>query len=285
MHDFIKKSLGVTGLLQEDHDQVSLMVTLERFGPSIPMLTPVLVSNMAIMSGDSLVGCSYFPANHKAESYKHKFSGYFQSFRLIESRGLLEGHEVKDVVSFDFNKIAKVKEYVRSVGALTFRMFDIQEIINYVEHINEWSKVFGYACMPKFFDFNKTQPLSIDKYPEDSLAMFITMIDLPLAIPIYNRKKVDGIAMIMGFYWPESSSYVSSLYISKEINIVLSNYQENVICVDGEYINSPTEVASLQKRLVMGNVRKQLELERHRAVERSEQKKQKIEPEKKIKLK
>jgi len=269
MANFISKLFYLESFIPLDeskplNDQAKIALLLRKVGDGVPMLSPVLISENSLKHGSRAFGCSYFPSTQKVSDYRKKFEVEFDCIKIIDSKNLLDNHKIKDIDAFDFGKVDRIQGFAREFGAITFRLQNLDSIFDCISNASDWMRMFKHLCVTKFYSNAKESPVKADDCKEDKLGMYITVIDLPLAIPIYNQRSIDGLAVMMGLYWPLSSLKLSGLYYSKEINFIVSNHTENVIHVDGAVINSPTTAPQLPHTLAIKSLFKSLEVEKVR---------------------
>lgn len=266
--EFIYKKFELMRIIEPEfgiplNAQVDLALTLTKFKSNVPILSPVIIPSRNLLYGGGTAACCFFPSNFNVSDYRKRIDGRSDMFKVVDSRGLFTGHKIMDVEKFDFGKLERVRDYVKQVGALTFRMFNLKGMYDYLMRLGRWCGVFKYSCITQQPDYGRKYPAS-SRLSNDRLAMYITLMDLPLAIPIYKTKSVDGIAMTVGLYWPESSNEVSSLFISKELHLIVSNFEENIFCVDGVTINSSSDISRIGSRLPVVALKRALEFEEDR---------------------
>jgi hypothetical protein len=145
---------------------------------------------------------------------------------------------VKLIKHFDFNKIKKISEYVKSNKSLVLYFMShsahgsaiptgnsVVDFLNSVKNLND---IYRYCSMSYLY-------YSKDKiaYPKGDLRYIIHFIDISSCIPIMNRYKVDGMGII--FQIVSLSNVLNTDMITPIFNIalMLSNYRENLFVIDG----------------------------------------------------
>jgi hypothetical protein len=159
-----------------------------------------------------------------------------KNIHIVPSKTLFVDHRIKDIETFEFQKVTKIMEYVKKFGVVSFRMAETQSAIKFLQCMDSIRKIYKVNT---YFGNNAHGRLSpISGKHNDKLTLFVSFFDLPYSIPVYNYRKADGMGIRFGLYWPESSNEAKMLWLLDEHYLVVSLTTDNVIFVDGHKVNN-----------------------------------------------
>lgn len=187
-------------------------------------------------------------------------SAFIKDLDLIDSKQVLNNHKFKIIEFFDESQIKTIKQYTEEYGAITLIIEEQAAMVSAINSITSIKNAFNYCC---FMNVKNANP---DHSADDLPALFISFIDLPYAIPIFNDKKVNGIGVRMGLYWPkltESSHKLTPIY---EIYFIVSMFEENIFYIDGKTLNKPGMDDKSQKELFMFNLEQSLKPQKEKSL-------------------
>jgi hypothetical protein len=149
---------------------------------------------------------------------------------------IIPGHRVISIDHFDTQREKRLIEYVHDVGSITLCIETLHSQIDMVHKL---------ASLIRSFKFNNqlyfNTWLGKDRYlldEEDAKITVINMFNIPYCIPIFNLKRIDGLGISYNIAIKKASEKDGRLHRLAQLDIVLSNHQENILLVDGAYIGS-----------------------------------------------
>ncbi len=162
-----------------------------------------------------------------------------QDVTTVAGEPFIDAHRIKMVPRFDWSKIESIQKYIETNGSLTI-------------HISNYSADCGGEIMGivmgKFFDgiaenlLNKYKYSSVehlgcdDSYESPTsvdLGHYITFLSLPNCIPIFNRRKMQGMGMIYRAVKYSRSVKLGTIEYAALLAVVLTNYLDNKYVIDG----------------------------------------------------
>lgn len=265
MREFVELIMGITGYaapqVNRPLSEVACIAQM-MYDPNkkIPMMTPVLLDSQALAkanvsavdkkledilgrpkSGHQMHGRMYFPPNTGFKA-NYKVTVVSNKVHVIEPKTLLDDHRVKNIDVFDPNKISKIADFVKKQGTLSFRIEDPVAAKKFMKGVNCFAKHYSHTVYYGHHHPGNGSPRG--SCVDDILVLYVNFLDLPFAIPIYNRRKVDGMGIKIGMYWPASSQKTGGMYASDEIYLGVNRYATNLHVVDGVTINNRGYIGS-----------------------------------------
>ena len=243
----IEKLLGIIG---QEGAYPALIINSE--GQSVPTYTPVIVEEDIGYKRATI----YFPTvtghvNRGFVLIKQK-----ESFIPLKPEGIIQNRRVKIIDEFEYKKLRKIKEFVRSNGAITFVIESPKEILEFMKSLEQFKKEFFCTsfCGSNSPGGNK-KPL----VKGDQLALIITIYDLKYAIPIYNKKKADGMAVSITLMWPKGSEQLDQLIHINEMHFIVNSYPDNILFVDGVRIRDDSFPSNMCISLFLSQIGSEVE--------------------------
>ncbi len=216
----IETLLGIKG--QEDAYPA---IILSNEGQNIPLYTPVIAEDDMGAKRVTM----HFPsaAGHPNRMHIHLTK---ESLLPLQPKKLIQNRRVKTIDEFEYKKIRKIQEFVREDGAITFIIEDPSAGVVFMKGLNYFKKEFPCTA------FCGNNAPGNDKNPcviGDMLSLAITIYDLRYAIPIFNNKKVSGMAVGVTLLWPKSSEGLNRLAFVNEFHFIVNSFPDNLLFVDG----------------------------------------------------
>ena len=212
-----------------------------------PSLSPGFVSTNHILGHDGQV-----MAAGKIEMVlpfppKEGFNGRMRiniprkGFHIVEDqRNLLDNHRVKEIDTFEFQRTEEIAKFVKSNGSLTLLMSDPESAIHFLRNYNHrLLTAHKYVVLIGHNLSGPSKGLSEEKRSimEDSLTSYVSFLDLPYCIPIFDHRSVDGMGISFGYFWPKETERQRAFMFDEELSVVVSNHKRNVLFVDGARVN------------------------------------------------
>jgi hypothetical protein len=76
----------------------------------------------------------------------------------------------------------------------------------------------------------------------DRIATLISFIDIQYTTPLYDTKKVDGVGIIIENFNVNQALEDGNTTIYDQTFCLLSNFDENIYCIDGKQLSSPNKI-------------------------------------------
>jgi hypothetical protein len=243
----INKLLGIIG-----QPGAYPAIILNSEGQGVPIYTPVIVEEDIGYRRATI----YFPtvAGHHGRS--HILVNQNESLLPIKPEGLIRDRRVKIIDEFEYRKMRKIREFVRSNGAITFIIENLNEAVEFVKSLGNFKKEFLCTafCGSDSPGGNKKPLVS-----GDSLALAITMYDLKYAMPIFNKKRVDGMAVSLTLVWPKASEQAGGIIHINEMHFIVSSYPDNVLFIDGVKIRDDSFPSNMCISLFISQIAGEME--------------------------
>jgi hypothetical protein len=206
-------------------------------GQSIPIFTPVIVEkDMGLMRSTI-----YFPS-----SKDHKHRGYVHLSEKVliplQPKGLIYNRRVKTIDEFEYRKLRKIQEFIRSEAAVTFIIEKPEASIEFMKNLGYFKKEFPCTSFCGNITSGNSKTSSVIG---DLLSLVVTIYDLRYAIPIYNKRKVDGMAVTISVLWPKSSEKLGRLAFVNEMHFIANSCPDNVLFVDGVSLREKSFVGTM----------------------------------------
>jgi hypothetical protein len=228
----IELLLGISG---QDGAYPAIVVNNE--GQNIPILTPVIVEkDIGIMRGTM-----YFPSaeGHQNREYVHLSE---KSLLRLQPKGLIYNRRIKTVDEFEYKKLRKIQEFIRSEAAITFIIEKPESSIEFMKNLGYFKKEFPCTSFCGNITSGNSKTSSA---VGDLLSIAVTIYDLQYAIPIYNKKKIDGMAVALSVLWPKSSEKLGRIAFVNEMHFIANSYPDNVLFVDGTKLREKSFVGNM----------------------------------------
>lgn len=244
----IKRLLGITG-----QPGAYTAIVLNSEGQGVPIYTPVIVEEDIGYKRATM----YFPTTIVGyQCRSHILLNQNGSLLPIKPKGIIQDRRVKIIDEFEYKKLKKIREFVRSNGVITFIIENLNEAGEFVKALGNFKKEFSCTA------FCGSDSPGGNKKPlvgGDSLVLAITMYDLKYAIPIFNKKRVDGMAVSLTLVWPKASEQAGGIIHINEMHFIVSSYPDNVLFIDGVKIRDNSFVSNMCISLFLNQIAGEIE--------------------------
>ena len=243
----IKKLLGIVG-----QPGAYPAIVLNSEGQGVPVYTPVIVEEDIGYRRATI----YFPTPIGHQGRSHILVNQNKSLLPIKPMGIIKDRRVKIIDEFEYKKLRKIREFIRSNGAITFIIENLNNVGEFVKALGNFKKEF--LCTA----FCGSDSSGGNKKPivgGDSLVLAVTMYDLKYAIPIFNKKRVDGMAISITLVWPKASEQASGIIYINEMHFIVSSYPDNVLFIDGVKIRDDSFVSNMCMSLFLSQIAGEIE--------------------------
>lgn len=243
----INRLLGI-----DKQEDAYLAILLNSEGSNIPIYTPIIIEKDIGYKKGTL----YFPTSSGYSNRNSIAINYDKSILPIKPKGVVQNRRIKVVDEFEYRKLNKIQEYIRGNGAVTFIIENIKEMEKFLSSLRKFKDDFPCTsfCGGHSPGGGKNPPVK-----GDMLSLVITIYDLKYAIPIFNRKKADGMAVSITLVWPKGSEQYTQIIYVNEMHFIVNSYPENVLFVDGAKVRDSSFVGEMTIALFLSQIRNEAE--------------------------
>jgi hypothetical protein len=236
---------------------LDLLPAVTMFGheSNLPLMMPVVVkredfTENKLENVDGIVTVmNYFPNPRTGNGNHYVSKLYRRNVFLTDAEGVRQDRTVKEVEFFDYAKLQKVFDFAREMGSITFLLENIAFARKFWESIDR----FGRGFKHNLFIGHEGGRIGSRTPPswDDKLVTYVVIYPLKHAIPVFNNRKADGVAVNIGLYWKKHSEQNNSLLWCEEISFALNNHRENLLVVDGCKIRDGSWIGGMYKEHLM----------------------------------
>lgn len=153
--------------------------------------------------------------------------------RWLPTENFINRHRFETAEMFNISHLQDTLLEVLKTGAITFSTDDIEEASLILMEIR--------GSISKQFSFYSHFKRSLGTYPvsttdPDNLVLMTTFVPLEYCIPIYNRRYVEGMGILLSAVYPRTTKSINTLAVAEEILVIVSNHSSNLLQVDGTKI-------------------------------------------------
>jgi hypothetical protein len=192
---------------------------------TIAMCTPVLVPEETI-AHTQFYTYTYFPQS-PYQNRKTRIVASPHNFKKTEQ--LVLSRKVKTIQSFECNA-DRLINYAKNNGGITLLIEDIDEINGCISNLCKFEEQFRYCV---FFGSQLANKLA-SKVSNDEPILYIDIYRLDKAIRVMDKRKMEGVAVIVGLCWKGMLKQKNISPACAELRFVASQHRENLLSIDGE---------------------------------------------------
>lgn len=211
-------------------------ILIKEYDP-LPIGTPILIigrENPDSALDKETVACTFMNCSQRAAGSISTFRPRYSIVKEFGDKNLIEKHKMVEIEYFNPSKTQRLIEYVHDVGSLSMCIYNDIGQRSFPKDLFNLINAFKYHNI-NFYNswFNPSKFLRNKK---DSQLMLINLFDLPYSIPIFNFRKVDGIGISCNIITEHASIEYGRPHCLAKLDMVLNNYRENLLIVDGSYV-------------------------------------------------
>jgi hypothetical protein len=231
---------GVSDISKNNKQEINHAILISEY-EAWPLGTPILIGqipkeNELLKSDSRMPGRILISPNGDCDGYGYNVNPYIDLIRPINLKPLVPRHKVLTVTQFLTSKLPRLIEYVHDMGSISFCITSKYALTHLVvDYLKDFAKHFKYNTVTSCRWPGDKKYLASEK---DIVFGVLTFIDIVYCIPIFDTKKVDGVGMNFSLVTKEASEKYGSLHRLATIDMILSNYSNNVFVVDGSLINN-----------------------------------------------
>jgi hypothetical protein len=230
--NLMRRLLGITKHWG-DEEPITLGLTLFNNECNLPPFTPIIIRKIALEQGrergrSATDVINVFPSikRHNARSRNTLYS---DSIIEVDSKMILENRPLIAVEKFDYKKLERVIGFVKTHGAATYVIENLDGAKSFISNIGLFKKQFKYTA---WLGHNSSNPSP--ETADDKMIMLVSLYDLQYVIPIYNSKRAYGIGGHVCLMWERMTSRDTRIRFADELFFATNQYQDNLLVVDGQ---------------------------------------------------
>jgi hypothetical protein len=209
-------------------------VILSQDWDSWPCGTPLVIDGTCLRSerAENIRTFSLFPPR----SYINKLEDIIVHRDCLVRTSLpplAETHRTLTVEKFDNSRLERLRQYVKEMGGITFIVKEEKNRKKLIRTLKFFPRLFKYSSLFHYSRYGNKY-LSGD---DDELLGVISFFNLPYCVPLFNMKKVDGIGLSYCQAPRKISEKNNMLVRAFRVDMVLSNYLDNIFVIDGSDVN------------------------------------------------
>ena len=159
------------------------------------------------------------------------------SIKPFGNPNLITDHKLLEIDYFDPEKVKRLLEYVHDVGSISLCIVGEVGQRSFPADLRNLVSDFRFHTGTYFNSW-----LGMGKHlnsKKDSKITLVNMFDVSYCMPIFNNKKVDGIGISYNIITEEATMEYGQPHRIAQLDIILSNYDENLFIVDGAILAEP----------------------------------------------
>lgn len=178
---------------------------------------------------------------------------YQENIRPLPQKNLITNHKIKTIEEFEKDKLREIGNYVASNAAITFVMPDLSNVSEF------WNNIYNLCSKYKYtVSFNHSVGARSRQFITDEFIPFVSFIDILYCIPIFDYRKIDGMGVCCGFMYKNDHEKNRETVIIESVYFVLSNYQANLLYLDGVTIGIPTKINANVLNHMLSTIEKEI---------------------------
>ena len=231
-------------LFAKDPEPIHVILTQEY--DWLPCATPIVVNKKALDSKDTkstrnINGHLLFPPRAYTRSGIHSNDMFGVPKVIVTPSGMrpiMETHRTLNINKFRTTKLDKVRGFVKEFGGVTFVVekkgakVELADALKTISHAYKYSSLFSYITDEQAY------------LKDDSMLAVISFFDLKYCVPLFNLKRVDGMAVSLQCIQQEATEKNNRLIKALDVNLVVSNYEDNLFIIDGVAVNPIEPIGS-----------------------------------------
>lgn len=204
----------------------------------LPMGFPIVINrgeyDKAADRDKSIRTGYYFPLYADSGSVRRDMIIGADSIYFTDPKNIVDGRRIKVIDNFEFDKLPKIQELLKSEGALTFIIDELEASKLFISNLKEFTKYFEWSTS---FGLKRHTDKMQPPVEGDTLSVFVDMYDLPYAIPVIENRRANGMGVNIGLFWKKYSAEAGNhLYITDEYQFAVNDHEANLLKMDGEVI-------------------------------------------------
>jgi hypothetical protein len=179
-----------------------------------------------------VIGFSLFPARQGVQP-ECDLEVPKDCLQIIGLRPIMRRHRTLTVDGFDIGKLERLKDYVEEMDGISFVVKEYKYRRNIPGLLKQMTGYYKYSSL---FQTGYYKGKYLDGEDDEVLAV-ISFFKLPYCVPIFNPKRVDGMAVSYCEAIRKESERRSHLVKKLRVDLALTNYEDNLFVIDGVAVN------------------------------------------------
>lgn len=217
--------------------------------------SPVMVATVR-KRNQSLAGINIFPAR------SNYGCGYMwipeNILKFIDKKPLCETHKAKNIDEFDYSQFNTIIESVKKYGGISFVSNKTKTAISILNSIKSIVREYNHSSLFQFQPHNNRFLSGED----DELLSIVSFFDLVHCVPLFNLKKIDGIGISFTQAIRKHSQLVGNQVNTFRLDIVVSNYEDNLFIIDGAIVDNKYPISNATYREIKLRIKAKLPIKK-----------------------
>lgn len=167
----------------------------------------------------------------------------YKNLHLLPQKNLTKDHKIKTINAFKKDNLYDIGNYVTTNAAITFTFSDLNAASMFWKEIPYLCSIYKYTSF--FFHFGGSRKR---KNLKEKFIPFISFIDLPYCIPVFDYRKIDGMGVCCGFMYKneheENGKKITSTTVVDTLYFILSNHKTNILYMDGVKLGNSAKIST-----------------------------------------
>ena len=160
--------------------------------------------------------------------------------KFIDKKPLCETHKVKNIEGFDYSQFNTIIKSVKEYGGVSFVANKKTAALSMLDSIKSIVREYKHSSL---FQFNIYSGRFLSGKDDDLLSI-ISFFDFIHCVPLFNLKKIDGMAISFTQTLRKHSELVEKRINTFRLDIIVSNYSDNLFMIDGAIIDHEYPIAN-----------------------------------------
>jgi hypothetical protein len=243
---FVLKCAGTFGSGHTVEDFIHAYVKVSEKLNKWPMNTPLLTTAKEFREqGDSrrrvgVIGMTIFPTcpGNRPEASPFSIDQLHES-RLTPLPKILR---VLSVDALEVEKCNQMNDYVHDVGAISFVIENGEGRAGTIKFMEHFFKKYRINLVYNHNVIHGDKEGILVQNKNDRIATLVSFFDIQYTTPLYDTKKVDGVGIIIENFNVNQALEDGNTTIYDQTFCLLSNFDENIYCIDGKQLSSPNKI-------------------------------------------
>ena len=204
----------------------------------------------------SLAGINIFPAR---SNYGYGYVWIPEDIlKFIDKKPLCETHKVKNIDEFDYSQFSTTIESVKKYGGISFVSNKTKTAISMLNSIKSIIREYKYSSLFQFQTYDNRYLSGKD----DELLSVVSFFDFIHCVPLFNLKKIDGMCISFTQALRKHSQLVEKQINTFRLDIVISNYEDNLFIIDGAIVDNRYPISNSIYRKIKSCIKAELPIKK-----------------------
>lgn len=238
--DAFRSAFNINKLELEDLTPVTISFDPNRY---IPTGSPGVTLKNSLLTNNKnrLIRVSFpFPTKRGIAPGALVDTNYKNLYPLPQ-KSLIKGHKIKTIDTFKKDRLRDIRNYVSTNAAITFTFSNLDAALTFWKDIPYLCSIYKHTVFFYHLAGGRKRKSATEEF-----IPFISFVNLPYCIPIFDYRKIDGMGICCGFIYKkrykEDGKVKYRTITVDTLYFVLSNYQANVLYIDGVKIGTSAKI-------------------------------------------